>query len=171
MVWFTCFNHFGCWSLFEPTIIKILILNNFPLIESKDLFYEQTLSFFNGNFSGEITNEIKAASIQYASIENIAQNSKILIITAALVGSLTFAYKKIKQNNKARDDVEIILKILLFTSSLVAILTTLGIITSLLFESLKFFSTINIFDFLFGTSWSPQRAFVRDASAITLKSF
>ena len=158
---------FGCWSLFEPTIIKILILNNFPLIESKDLFYEQTLSFFNGNCSGEITSEIKAASIQYASIENIAQNSKILIITAALVGSLTFAYKKIKQNNKARDDVEIILKILLFTSSLVAILTTLGIITSLLFESLKFFSTINIFDFLFGTSWSPQRAFVRDASAIT----
>ena len=158
---------FGCWSLFEPTIIKILILNNFPLIESKDLFYEQTLSFFNGNFSGEITSEIKAASIQYASIENIAQNSKILIITAALVGSLTFAYKKIIQNNKARDDVEIILKILLFTSSLVAILTTLGIITSLLFESLKFFSTINIFDFLFGTSWSPQRAFVRDASAIT----
>ena len=155
------------WTLFEPTIIKILILNNFPLIESKDLFYEQTLSFFNGNFSGEITNEIKAASIQYASIENIAQNSKILIITAALVGSLTFAYKKIKQNNKARDDVEIILKILLFTSSLVAILTTLGIIISLLFESLKFFSTINIFDFLFGTSWSPQRAFVRDASAIT----
>jgi len=158
---------FGCWSLFEPTIIKILILNNFPLIESKDLFYEQTLSFFNGNFSGEITSEIKTASIQYASIENIAQNSKILIITAALVGSLTFAYKKIKQNNKARDDVEIILKILLFTSSLVAILTTLGIIISLLFESLKFFSTINIFDFLFGTSWSPQRAFVRDASAIT----
>ena len=158
---------FGCWSLFEPTIIKVLILNNFPQIESKDLFYEQTLSFFNGNFSGEITSEIKAASIQYASIENIAQNSKILIITAALVGSLTFAYKKIKQNNKARDDVEIILKILLFTSSLVAILTNLGIITSLLFESLKFFSTINIFDFLFGTSWSPQRAFVRDASAIT----
>ena len=159
--------YLSLWSLFEPTIIKILILNNFPLIESKDLFYEQTLSFFNGNFSGEITSEIKAASIQYASIEIIAQNSKILIITAALVGSLTFAYKKIKQNNKARDDVEIILKILLFTSSLVAILTTLGIITSLLFESLKFFSTINIFDFLFGTSWSPQRAFVRDASAIT----
>ena len=56
---------FGCWSLFEPAIIKVLILNNFPQIESKDLFYEQTLSFFNGNFSGEITNEIKAASVRY----------------------------------------------------------------------------------------------------------
>ena len=158
---------FGCWSLFEPTIIKVLILNNFPQIESKDLFYEQTLSFFNGNFSGEITNEIKAASIKYSSINIIAQNSKIVIIAAALIGSLTFAYRKIQNNNKARDDVEIILKVLLFTSSLVAILTTVGIIVSLLFESLKFFSTINIFEFLFGTSWSPQRAFVRDASAIT----
>ena len=158
---------FGCWSLFEPTIIKVLILNNFPQIESKDLFYEQTLSFFNGNFSGEITNEIKAASIKYSSINIIAQNSKIVIIAAALIGSLTFAYRKIQNNNKARDDVEIILKVLLFTSSLVAILTTVGIIVSLLFESLKFFSTINIFEFIFGTSWSPQRAFVRDASAIT----
>ena len=158
---------FGCWSLFEPTIIKVLILNNFPQIESKDLFYEQTLSFFNGNFSGEITNEIKTASIKYSSINIIAQNSKIVIIAAALIGSLTFAYRKIQKNNKARDDVEIILKVLLFTSSLVAILTTVGIIVSLLFESLKFFSTINIFEFIFGTSWSPQRAFVRDASAIT----
>ena len=158
---------FGCWSLFEPTIIKVLILNNFPQIESKDLFYEQTLSFFNGNFSGEITNEIKAASIKYSSINIIAQNSKIVIIAAALIGSLTFAYRKIQKNNKARDDVEIILKVLLFTSSLVAILTTVGIIVSLLFESVKFFSTINIFEFIFGTSWSPQRAFVRDASAIT----
>ena len=158
---------FGCWSLFEPAIIKVLILNNFPQIESKDLFYEQTLSFFNGNFSGEITNEIKAASIKYSSINIIAQNSKIVIIAAALIGSLTFAYRKIQNNNKARDDVEIILKVLLFTSSLVAILTTVGIIVSLLFESLKFFSTINIFEFIFGTSWSPQRAFVRDASAIT----
>ena len=158
---------FGCWSLFEPTIIKVLILNNFPQIESKDLFYEQTLSFFNGNFSGEITNEIKAASIKYSSINIIAQNSKVVIIATALIGSLTFAYRKIQNNNKARDDVEIILKVLLFTSSLVAILTTVGIIVSLLFESLKFFSTINIFEFIFGTSWSPQRAFVRDASAIT----
>ena len=151
----------------NPQSSKFWYLIIFLKFESKDLFYEQTLSFFNGNFSGEITNEIKAASIKYSSINIIAQNSKIVIIAAALIGSLTFAYRKIQNNNKARDDVEIILKVLLFTSSLVAILTTVGIIVSLLFESLKFFSTINIFEFIFGTSWSPQRAFVRDASAIT----
>ena len=58
-----------------------------------------------------------------------------------------------------------------FSSSVIAILTTLGIIFSLLFESIKFFSSINIFDFLFGTNWSPQKAFVRDASAITAEEY
>ena len=155
------------WSLFEPTIIKILILNNFSNVESKDLFYEQTLSFFNGNFTGEITNDIKIAAERYTSLNTIAYNSKIALLASVLVFSTSYAFKKVKSNNKARDDVELILKGLLFVSSLVAILTTLGIILSLLFESLKFFSTINFLDFIFGTSWSPQRAFVRDASTIT----
>ena len=159
------------WSLFEPIIIKILILNNFSNVESKDLFYEQTLSFFNGNFTGEITNDIKIAAERYTSLNNIAYNSKIALLASVLVFSTSYAFKKVKSNNKARDDVELILKGLLFVSSLMAILTTLGIILSLLFESLKFFSTINLFDFIFGTSWSPQRAFVRDASTITPEEY
>ena len=162
---------FASWSLFEPTILKLLILGNFPNIEAKDLFYEQTLSFFSGNFTGKITEDIKSSADNYLYLNNIAQNSKVILLALVVFVSSLFAYNKIKSNNKARDDVEVILKVLLFVSSLVAILTTLGIIISLLFESIKFFSTINIFDFLFGTSWSPQRAFVRDASAITPEEY
>ena len=114
---------FGGWSLFESTIIKTLILSDFSNIQSRDLFYERTLSFFNGNFSGEITNEIKVASERYAYLNNLAHNSKIALVASAIIASVVFAYKKIKNNNKARDDVEKILKVLLFTSSLVAILT------------------------------------------------
>ena len=159
------------WSLFEPTIIKMVILSNFSNVESKDLFYEQTLSFFNGNFTGELTNNIKIASEKYSSLNAIAYNSKIALLASAVIFSTSYAYKKVKSNNRARDDVEVILKGLLFVSSLVAILTTIGIIVSLLFESIKFFSTINLFDFIFGTSWSPQRAFVRDASTITPEEY
>ena len=159
------------WSLFEPTIIKMVILSNFSNVESKDLFYEQTLSFFNGNFTGELTNNIKVASEKYSSLNAIAYNSKIALLASAVIFSTSYAYKKVKSNNRARDDVELILKGLLFVSSLVAILTTIGIIVSLLFESIKFFSTINLFDFIFGTSWSPQRAFVRDASTITPEEY
>jgi len=54
--------------------------------------------------------------------------------------------------------VELVIKTLLMTSSLIAVLTTVGIVASLLFESIQFFKEIPITDFLFGLTWSPQTA-------------
>ena len=51
---------------------------------------------------------------------------------------------------------------LLIGASLIAIFTTLGIVLSLLFESLRFFQLVPITDFLFGLSWSPQMAIRAD---------
>ncbi len=50
----------------------------------------------------------------------------------------------------------------LLLASLIAILTTLGIILSLLFESLRFFSRVSPIEFLFGLNWSPQTAIRAD---------
>jgi len=75
-----------------------------------------------------------------------------------------FALKNISNNIHAREGVEKIIRIILFISSVAAILTTVGIVFSLLFESIKFFTTINFLDYIFGTSWSPQKAFVSDVS-------
>ncbi|MEM7446333.1 MAG: phosphate ABC transporter permease subunit PstC, partial [Pseudomonadota bacterium] len=46
--------------------------------------------------------------------------------------------------------------------STIAILTTLGIVLSLLFESARFFGVVPITDFLFGLQWSPQIAIRAD---------
>ncbi len=46
-------------------------------------------------------------------------------------------------------------------------LQLIGIVLSLLFESIKFFTSVSIFDFITGTNWAPGRAFVRDASVQT----
>jgi phosphate transport system permease protein len=51
---------------------------------------------------------------------------------------------------------------LLLVASLIAIFTTLGIVLSLLFESLRFFKLVPLSDFLFGLSWSPQTAIRAD---------
>ena len=51
---------------------------------------------------------------------------------------------------------------LLIASSLVAILTTIGIVLSLLFETIRFLEAVPLFDFLFGLSWSPQIAIRED---------
>src|SRR3546814_9599778 len=46
----------------------------------------------------------------------------------------------------------------LLIASLLAIVTTLGIVASLLWESFRFFSMVSPLDFLFGAKWSPQSA-------------
>lgn len=47
----------------------------------------------------------------------------------------------------------------------VAILVTLGIILSLLSETLNFFEKVSVFEFLFGLNWSPQTAIRSDQVA------
>lgn len=44
----------------------------------------------------------------------------------------------------------------------VAIFVTIGIVASLLFETIRFFKEVPITDFLFGTTWSPQTAMRAD---------
>ena len=50
----------------------------------------------------------------------------------------------------------------LFVCSAIAVLTTLGIIASLAFDSFRFFQKVPVLDFLFGTQWSPQIAIRAD---------
>ena len=45
---------------------------------------------------------------------------------------------------------------------MVAILTTIGIFLSVLFEALRFFQQVSPLDFLFGLTWSPQTAIRAD---------
>ena len=52
--------------------------------------------------------------------------------------------------------------ITLVAASTVAVLTTLGIILSLIVESIQFFRLVPITDFLFGLHWSPQMAIRED---------
>ena len=50
----------------------------------------------------------------------------------------------------------------LFLSSLLAILVTVGIVMSMVFETWLFFEKVSIWEFLFGLEWSPQTAIRED---------
>jgi len=70
--------------------------------------------------------------------------------------------RKVSGQFRARTYVERFIKGLLILLSVIAVLTTLGIIASLLFESLRFFKEVPFMDFLFGLQWSPQTALRAD---------
>ena len=85
----------------------------------------------------------------------------VLAALAALLGAL-FVFSRIRPDMRARNRVEGWIVGLLFASSAVAVLTTVGIIASLVFDSLRFFASVPIMEFLFGTQWSPQTAIRAD---------
>ena len=66
------------------------------------------------------------------------------------------AFLRMRPTLAARTQVERVVMLLLLAASLLAILTTVGIVASLLVESLRFFRIVPIGQFLFGTHWSPQ---------------
>jgi phosphate transport system permease protein len=82
-------------------------------------------------------------------------------LAAALLGG-GWAFSQLKPAFRARTWVETALMVALIVASLVAILTTAGIVFSLIFESLRFFERVPLTDFLFGTRWSPQTAIRAD---------
>lgn len=94
----------------------------------------------------------------------IDKNLIFLSLLFAILGFI-FSYKRISIDFPARIYCENLLKFFLMACSLVAILTTVGIICSLLFESLRFFQIVSLYDFLFGLKWSPQIAIRSDQVA------
>jgi len=88
----------------------------------------------------------------------LSSSRYILFTISILIFILTavVTFKKIKHEFKARDKLEKIIELFLLACSTLAILVTIGIVLSVIFESNRFFSAIPISDFLFGTHWSPQ---------------
>ena len=87
----------------------------------------------------------------------------IAVLFAAL--GMMRAFQTLRPDLRARNALERFLMVVLVICSAVAILTTLGIVLSLLFESLRFFARISPVDFLFGIHWSPQTALRADQVA------
>ncbi len=84
-----------------------------------------------------------------------------VMIVVALVGSF-LAARRISPDFRARTYVEYFIKAILVFCSVVAVFTTIGIILSLLFESMRFFKEVPVLDFLTGIQWSPQTAMRSD---------
>lgn len=59
------------------------------------------------------------------------------------------------RNKKGKKIIEKIMPILLLLAALISVVTTLGIVFTLIFETFEFFRRVSIVEFLFGTEWYP----------------
>lgn len=87
----------------------------------------------------------------------------MVVCIALLIFGFVMTSRTLTPLFNARVVVEKHIRYLLIAASLVSIVTTVGIVFSILFEALRFFSEVNIIDFLTGTKWNPDEAFLSAA--------
>ena len=125
------------------------------LDEARQIAHGEIQAGFNPE-STAIAPRIKEAEGRYGALGPIGA------ILVALGSAGVMLLRKRGREFRARTAVERWMNALLLIASLIAIFTTLGIILSLLFESIRFFKLVPPGDFLFGLSWSPQMAIRAD---------
>ncbi len=78
-------------------------------------------------------------------------------IASGAVCAIT-AWLRMRPETRARNHIETIMNFLFMACATIAIFTTVGIVLSVIFESIRFFNVVPIHEFLFGLKWSPQVA-------------
>ncbi len=81
----------------------------------------------------------------------------VVVLAVSGLGAV-FAYRLIAPRFRARNRVEKVILVSLVVASSIAILTTVGIVLSMLTEATRFFTHVPAWEFFFGTVWDPRFA-------------
>ncbi len=153
------------WVAVEGRVLNSLVTASLPeeirsMPESElGLYYNQIVSFAQGSVDASMLDANQAAAAErYGELQARSRVLKALLVAVVAVIGCLLATRRISPRLRARNHVEAILTWVLFTCSFIAVLTTLGIVLSVLFEALRFFQSVPVLDFLFGLQWSPQMA-------------
>jgi len=160
---------FALWIALEGRVIEALLIDSLPR-ESQQLAPERLGLLLNDvrnlaagdAISGEADPALVAAARRYVNLRQTARAGLVVTVLALGLLGLAWAWRRISPELRAIHKVEKALRAFLLIASTVAVFTTIGIVLSLLFEALRFFSRVPVSEFLFGLSWSPQTALRAD---------
>ena len=153
------------WTLFEPVIIGGLMDSGLP--ESVRQAGEKSIELYKNDIYNLVDNDRldRVSDPQKISIANrlitlreISSMALSVLVLVLIIACSAFALRRIQADTRARIIVERVIHLFLVVCASIAILTTIGIVFSVLFESIRFFQQVNILDFITGTKWSPQTA-------------
>jgi phosphate transport system permease protein len=150
-------------SLVEQTVLESPAAANLPAFEmQRNAILNEARELARGTRQAAFNPEATALAPIY---ESALSRYGLIGAGAALLLAFAggaFAYTRVSASFRARTRVERLVMGVLLLASLIAILTTLGIVLSLVFESFRFFSMVSPVEFLFGLNWSPQTAIRAD---------
>ncbi len=157
------------WQAGESSLVTSMVVDELPaemrnLPEARlGLVINEIRNTVTGHtFAGTVDPSIQAAADRYASLLSISSLAQAVVVLVLAAAGLAFGWRLIAPRLRARNHVEGVIRFLLIGCSTVAIFTTIGIVLSVLFESIRFFQKVPPLEFLFGLEWSPQTAIRAD---------
>lgn len=156
------------WLAAGPPVIEHLTLASVPQSTLADgttpraLLLNDLKNLADGGIASTSDPAVAAAAETYATYRSIGLWLTFALgATLCLAGGAT-AVRAIRPDLAARVRVENATRFILMACSTIAILVTIGIVLSLIFETARFFQRVSVFEFLFGLHWSPQTALRAD---------
>lgn len=155
------------WTAIERPLVGMMLREEMPaelqnLSEGQHSLLMNEIARAGAGHVGDFSPAVRQAAARLTELEHTSSLGMTGVVVALGLGATALAGRRIRPNLRARNQIEKVFTILLGLSSGVAILTTLGIVLSVLFEAIRFFQTVPFFDFLFGLEWSPQTAIRSD---------
>ena len=157
------------WQAFDGRIVTDLVVGSMPAEvqqlndDELSLVLNDVRNVVAGAIPAEMASaDVRAAAERYVHLESLSRMAAAALCLAIALGLGAFAWLRISPDLRARNSVERFVRAALVTCSLIAIVTTVGIVISVLFESIRFFKLVPVTEFLFGLQWSPQMAIRAD---------
>ena len=157
------------WVSFEGRVIQGLVVSSLPQDSAQvsagqaSLILSQISNVAAGKLDPDaVPAHVADAASLLQALESRSENFKTTLVILIAVLGAAFAWTRVAPHINARINVETTLRRIFFVCAALAVLTTAGIVFSVIVETVRFFGRVPITDFLFSTSWSPQTALRAD---------
>lgn len=104
----------------------------------------------------DVSKDVLAAAQDYRKLTGWGATARALVLVALAAAGLFWGVTRAHKDFRARNRVEQVVLGLLIAASSIAILTTIGIVWSMVSETFDFFTKYPIQDFFFSLTWSPN---------------
>ena len=160
------------WLIVEPHVIEAMIVSALPadLADAHEglvaLFLNDVKNVAAGTFDrAAVEAAVAVAADRYAGLRHSSFAGLAVTALSITAAGVALGLRRVHPALRARNKVESVVRTAFVASSAVAILITVGIVLSLLFETVRFFRLVSVTDFIFGLHWSPQTAIRPDQTA------
>ena len=158
------------WNLFDERLMAMALYQRFPglaeaSVAQRSLDLNAVRNIAGGAVWGGAAPELQAAGEYLRGLRERFKSWQTLLVAAAALSGAAWGLHITAPKVAAWRSVDRALRTLLMACATLATLVTVGILMSVLFESVRFFQMVSPLEFLFGSHWSPQIALRADQVA------